>query len=259
MVEAGGGFLKYSRRTWWIFSKCSMLRTYTSTRQMSSIVPPAASTALFRFSHTCFVCASMSPMPAMVPSGRREVIPERNTSLPFASIAIACEKCPEGSRILSVRICCFFIVLLSNERHADLGCAFLQLCNDFGSHRAFNAILRPARALQVARREDLAAAWCALRLSNFVRKTVHAPLEIVDAELLRIYGHEEMRTGIGLGRIAVEHPDLVPDRAAREAAAQEIDRGGQAETLGAGCRQEHALDGLCRVGRRLPGFVRSPT
>src|SRR5256885_16740397 len=52
MVEAGGGFLKYSRRTWWIFSKCSMLRTYPSTRQMSSIVPPAASTAAFRFSHT---------------------------------------------------------------------------------------------------------------------------------------------------------------------------------------------------------------
>ena len=27
MVEAGGGDLKYSRRTLWIFSKCSMLRT----------------------------------------------------------------------------------------------------------------------------------------------------------------------------------------------------------------------------------------
>src|SRR4051812_37954060 len=72
---------------------------------MSSIVPPAASTAAFRFSHTWRICASMSPTPAIVPSARREVIPEINTSLPFASIAIAWEKCPDGWRILSLWIC----------------------------------------------------------------------------------------------------------------------------------------------------------
>ena len=48
------------------------------------------------FSHTWRVCSSMSPMPAMLPSGRRAVMPETNTSLPFASIAIACEKCALG-------------------------------------------------------------------------------------------------------------------------------------------------------------------
>src|SRR3954466_1125804 len=219
---------------------------------MSSRVPPAASTALFRFSHTCFVCASMSPIPAMVPSGRRDVMPERNTSLPFASIAMACEKCPEGSRILSVRICCFFIVLLSNERHADLGCAFLQLCNDFGGHRALNAILRPARALDIPGREDFSAARRALRFSNFVRKTVDAPAEVVDAEFLWIDCQEKMRAGIGLGRIAVEHPDLVADRAAREPAAKQVDCRREAESLGAGCREEHALDRFRRIRRRLP-------
>jgi hypothetical protein len=46
----------------------------------------------------------MSPMAAMLPSGRRAVMPEMKTSLPLASASIACEKWPIGSRTLSVRI-----------------------------------------------------------------------------------------------------------------------------------------------------------
>ena len=72
MVDAGTGASKYSRRTRWMVSKCSMLRTYTSTRQMSLSDPPAASQAAFRFSQTCRVCASMSPTPAMC---RRPCVP----------------------------------------------------------------------------------------------------------------------------------------------------------------------------------------
>src|SRR5215468_2362928 len=40
---------------------------------MSSMLPPASSTAAFKFSHTWRVCASTSPMPAIVPSARRAV------------------------------------------------------------------------------------------------------------------------------------------------------------------------------------------
>jgi len=48
------------------------------------------------FSQTCLVCSSTSPMPAIDPSGRRDVMPEMNTSLPRASMTVACEKCPFG-------------------------------------------------------------------------------------------------------------------------------------------------------------------
>src|SRR5262249_31233102 len=80
--------------------------------------PPAASTAALMFSHTCRVCASMSPMPAIEPSARRAVMPEMNTSLPFASTVVACEKCPLGWRILSLLIC-RFIQPLSLERRVS--------------------------------------------------------------------------------------------------------------------------------------------
>src|SRR6266851_5103025 len=46
----------------------------------------------------------MSPIPAIVPSARREVIPEMNTSLPRASMVVACEKTPLGWRRRSLMI-----------------------------------------------------------------------------------------------------------------------------------------------------------
>src|SRR5712691_1899561 len=79
---------------------------------MSSMVPPASSTAAFRFSHTCRVCASISPMPAIVPSGRRAVMPEMKTMRPRASTMVAWEKCPLGWRILDEVICFFGVSCL---------------------------------------------------------------------------------------------------------------------------------------------------
>src|SRR5690242_13725287 len=71
---------------------------------MSSMVPPAASTAAFKFSQTCLVCSAISPMPAMLPSARRAVMPEMNTNRPVPSIAVACEKTPLGWRSLGLEI-----------------------------------------------------------------------------------------------------------------------------------------------------------
>src|SRR5262245_43121977 len=74
---------------------------------MSSMPPPASSTAALRFSQTCRVCASISPMPAMLPSARRAVMPEMKTSRPRASIMVAWEKWPDGWRIFDEVICFF--------------------------------------------------------------------------------------------------------------------------------------------------------
>src|SRR5215831_14972470 len=71
---------------------------------MSSMLPPAASTAALMFSHTWRVCSVMSPMPAMLPSGRRAVMPETNTRRPVASIMVACENTPVGWRSFGLEI-----------------------------------------------------------------------------------------------------------------------------------------------------------
>src|SRR5690348_9067843 len=71
---------------------------------MSSMLPPAASTAALMFSHTCRVCSVMSPIPAMLPSGRRAVMPETNTSRPVASTAVAWENTPLGWRSFGLEI-----------------------------------------------------------------------------------------------------------------------------------------------------------
>ena len=49
----------------------------------------------------------MSPIPAMVPSGRREVMPEMKTIRPRASVTVAWEKWPFGLLIFSELICFF--------------------------------------------------------------------------------------------------------------------------------------------------------
>src|SRR5215470_8142679 len=79
---------------------------------MSSMVPPAASTAALMFSHTCRVCSVMSPMPAMLPSGRRAVMPETNTKRPDASIAVAWENTPLGWRSFGLEICVLGMMLV---------------------------------------------------------------------------------------------------------------------------------------------------
>ena len=47
----------------------------------------------------------MSPIPAMVPSGRRAVMPEMKTNRPRASVTVAWEKWPLGLLIFSEMIC----------------------------------------------------------------------------------------------------------------------------------------------------------
>src|SRR5262245_61907712 len=104
---------------------------------MSSSVPPAPSTAAFTFSHTWRVCSVMSPMPAMVPSGRRAVIPETNTSRPLASITVAWEKTPLGLRSFGVDIStlgmsCFLDRGLERVGHAEIAC----VAGQHGHHRS---------------------------------------------------------------------------------------------------------------------------
>src|SRR6516225_6702756 len=79
---------------------------------MSSRLPPASSTAAFKFSQTWRVCTSTSPMPAIVPSGRRAVMPEMKTMRPRASTMVAWEKWPDGWRIFAEVICCLGMGLL---------------------------------------------------------------------------------------------------------------------------------------------------
>src|SRR5262245_26386470 len=94
---------------------------------MSSMLPPACSTAAFKFSHTWRVCASISPMPAIVPSARRAVMPEMNTSRPRASSMGAWEKWPDGWRIFAEVICCLGIRLLLDARRAFNDCWWLAM------------------------------------------------------------------------------------------------------------------------------------
>src|SRR5262249_56490942 len=86
---------------------------------MSSMPPPASSTAAFKFSQTCRVCASISPMAAIVRCGRRVVMPEMKTMRRRASAMVAWEKWPDGWRIFDDVICCLGIRLLLDAR-ADL-------------------------------------------------------------------------------------------------------------------------------------------
>src|SRR5215831_5969711 len=101
---------------------------------MSSIVPPAASTAALTFSQTCRVCSVMSPTPAMLPSGRRAVMPETNTKRPVASIAVACENTPFGWRSFGLEIwtlgMAFFLRGFIEQRAADT-----ELAREAAEHR----------------------------------------------------------------------------------------------------------------------------
>ena len=105
MVEAGAGGLKYSRRTLWIVSKCSMLRHVDV--DAADVVHRAAGgldRGLEVFAHLAGLRLDVADAGDRA-VGRREVMPEMNTSRPRASIMVACEKWPLGLLILSDRIC----------------------------------------------------------------------------------------------------------------------------------------------------------
>src|SRR5215831_20025876 len=121
---------------------------------MSSMLPPASSTADFKFSQTCRVCASMSPMPAIVPSGRRAVIPEMKTMRPRASTMVAWEKWPDGWRIFDDMICCLGIRLLlmceRRRRSAGRVCGASRCARASISMRMSRVYCRsPRRKLQI--------------------------------------------------------------------------------------------------------------
>src|SRR5450830_1723943 len=152
-----------------------MLRTYTSTRQTSSSVPPAASTAAFTFSQTCRVCSVISPMPAMLPSGRRAVMPDMNTKRPVASIAVAWEKTPFGCRSLGLEIwtlgMAVFLhrVLKRSCRYAEVACEARQ--HRYDGRLKLNLAVRALATspLRFSRCEELPHAGCTLSGSYALR------------------------------------------------------------------------------------------
>ncbi|CEJ12199.1 hypothetical protein BN1110_02496 [bacterium YEK0313] len=69
---------------------------------------------------------------------------------------------------------------------------------------------------------------------------------------------EQIGRAIGLGKIAIERPHRLADRARGEAAGQEIDHDGKAEALCSARRQQHAGDSRGRIGGRQPRGIRRP-
>src|SRR5690606_954576 len=102
---------------------------------MSSIVPPAASTAALMFSQTWRVCSSTSPIPAIVPSALRAVMPEMKTMRPWASMAVAWENTPGGVRSFSLRTSCFDMRLPSPPATGGLVAVPLRLGGTRGEQR----------------------------------------------------------------------------------------------------------------------------
>src|SRR6202162_468846 len=149
-------------------SKCSMLRTWTSTQQTSSSVPPAASTAALMFSQTCRVCSVISPVSQMLPSGRRAVMPDMNTNRPVASIAVAWEKTPFGCRSLGLEICTLGMALFLH-RVTKWSCQYAEFACEAGQHGDDGRLKLDAAARPFApapfwftRREQLLYAGCTL-------------------------------------------------------------------------------------------------
>src|SRR6185503_16319727 len=131
---------------------------------MSSIVPPAASTAAFTFSHTCRVCSVMSPMPAMLPSGRRAVMPEMKTKRPVASMAVAWEKTPFGWRSFGLLICTLGMMPFLRRVLERVGDAeFIRESNERGDDGWIDPDLSvgvlPPLPFRLARREQPVDAW----------------------------------------------------------------------------------------------------
>src|SRR5262245_31674639 len=217
---------------------------------MSSMVPPAASTAAFTFSQTWRVCSVMSPMPAMVPSGRRAVIPETKTSRPLASITVAWEKTPLGLRsfgldISSLGMGCFLDRGLKRIGHAELARVAGQHGNhgSIETHRSVRALA--SLPLGLAGREQLgdtrrprAGANARSRGFRGVGKASRV------AEMRNIDGQEKMRAVVRRAEVAIEWPHLAAGGARGEQATQEIDDEGKPEAFRAAGREQHAGNGL---------------
>src|SRR5712692_4258959 len=185
-------------------------------RTTSSSVPPASSTADLRFSHTCLVCTSTSPMPAMVPSARRDVMPEMKTSRPRASVTMACEKWPFGWRIFFEVSCFSWSILLQNIRKVDAGAArrVQEAFRGLRAQPAFSAACLRGRPRKLARRVDARDAGRALAAAHAQRLLAHARGEVLPIRKMSDVDREkEVAAAIGRGRIAVERPHLGADGA----------------------------------------------
>src|SRR5258708_19336303 len=187
---------------------------------MSSIVPPAASTAAFTFSQTWRVCSVMSPMPAMLPSGRRAVMPDTNTKRPVASIAVACEKTPFGWRSLGVAIwvlAMMFFLHRCVERH----CSDAKFKREARQHRDDRGLKLNVAAgalaplpFRLARREKLLHAGSAASGADMLRSggaMLAKPRDI--AEMRDVDRNKEMRTVVPHGDVPLEGTPLRPGRA----------------------------------------------
>src|SRR5882724_9618745 len=198
----------------------------------------------------------MSPMPAMLPSGRRAVMPDTNTKRPVASIAVACEKTPVGWRSFGDMICVLAMVFLLLRfvkwrcHDAELAGKARQHGDDRGleSDGAAGA-LTPA-PFWFARREQLLDASCAATGANMFGGGGGVLAEPIDvAEMRDIDCDEEMRAVIRHAEVAIERPHLRAGRALRQQPAHQIDHEGKAKALGAAGRQQHAGDRFGSVGR----------
>src|SRR6185503_1136264 len=189
---------------------------------MSSIVPPAASTAAFTFSHTCRVCSVMSPMPAMLPSGRRAVMPEMKTNRPVASIAVAWEKTPFGWRSLGLLICTLGMTLFLRRVLERMGDA--ELAGEAHERRSDGRIdldlsvrASPPLPFRLAWREQPVDAGRALTGANALLR--HGDLltkQCGFAEMRHVDRDEEMRAVVGHAEVAVERTHLCAGGALRQ-------------------------------------------
>src|SRR5215468_1151555 len=195
---------------------------------MSSMVPPAASTAAFTFSQTWRVCSVMSPMPAMLPSGRRAVMPETNTKRPVASMAVAWENTPFGWRSFGEEIWTLGMALVpvrgEREGHVQLGGVAFQHVGDGGIDADLAGGALAAHKLRLAGRVEPLDAGGAASGPHALGCCCRLHAERPDvAEMRDVDGDEQMRAVVRDAEVAVERLHLRAAGALREKPAHQVD------------------------------------
>ena len=147
--------------------------------------------------------------PAMLPSGRRAVIPEMKTKRPVASIAVAWENTPFGWRSFGLKICVLGIGTSSSLergcRNAKLGSEAVQHGGDgrIERHHAVGASAPPPFGL--AGRQQLRRRPARAGRADLPRPPpLPAPKIGSRPEMRNVDGDEEMRAVIWYGKIAIQ-------------------------------------------------------
>src|ERR1039458_1576198 len=222
---------------------------------MSSSTPPAASAAAFTCSQTWRVCSVMSPMPAMLPSGRRAVMPEMKTKRPVASIMVACENTPFGWRSFGLLIWTLGILCFPCRGeegwngHAELAGEACQHRGDGWIEIDDAAGLLAATPFRLAGREKLVVPRRAPAVADTLgrgRRLLAEPMHI--AEMRDVNRDEKMRAVVGHTEVAIERAHLIAKGALRQEPAQEVDEEGEAKALRTTRRQQHASDRFRWIG-----------